>query len=313
MVRTIIGPTFPRQFGEHIFQTSFDGVILADPEGRIVAANPAACKMFGRSTEDLCQVRAIDLGDPSDERLTSLWRKLNDDGWAHGEAAFLHTDGTHFVAAVATTTFLDEQNKRVSISVFRDISQVRRLQAELRGTVESIGKLVEARDPYTAGHERRVADIAVHIGRELRLSTEQLEGLRISALIHDVGKIGIPVEILGKPSRLDETEFALIKRHPRIGYEVLRPVDFHWPVAETVLQHHERLDGSGYPQGLKGDAILLDARIIAVADVIEAIASHRPYRPSLGLSNALAEIERERGRYYDPKVVDACLYLFRQK
>ena len=105
----------------------------------------------------------------------------------------------------------------------------------------------------------------------------------------------------------------MIKRHPRIGYEVLRPVDFHWPVAETVLQHHERLDGSGYPQGLQGDAILLDARIIAVADVIEAIASHRPYRPSLGLSNTLAEIERERGRYYDPKVVDACLYLFRQK
>lgn len=309
MVKSVIGPTFPKQFGEHIFQTSFDGVLLAEPGGCIVAANPAACKMFGCTEEDLCRVSPITLTDPSDERASSLWNESSKGEWAHGEARFLHANGTHFVATVTTTAFLDEQNKQINISVLRDVSQLRRLQAELRGTVESIAKLGEARDPYTAGHQRKVADIAVRIGQELCLPTDQIEGLRISGLIHDIGKIGIPVEILGKPSRLDVTEFALIKRHPRIGYEVLTPVDFHWPVAETVLQHHERLDGSGYPQGLQGREILLDARIIAVADVIEAIASHRPYRPSLGLDAALNEIQIGRNKYYDPDVVDAALKL----
>jgi HD-GYP domain-containing protein (c-di-GMP phosphodiesterase class II) len=195
--------------------------------------------------------------------------------------------------------------------VVRDLSAVKRLQAELQGIVESIGALVAARDPYTAGHERRVALIAERIGRQLKLPAEQLEGLRITGFIHDVGKIAVPAEILSKPGRLHEVEFALIKRHPQTGYEVLKSIDFRWPVAQAVLQHHERLDGSGYPQGLEGDSILLDARIIAVADVVETMASHRPYRPSLGIDAALLEIERGQGSVYDARVVDACLDLFR--
>ena len=187
------------------------------------------------------------------------------------------------------------------------------LQQTLRITVEAIAKLIETRDPYTAGHERRVALIAREIGKELGLPEKQLEGLWIVGCIHDLGKIGVPAEILSKPTKLSDAEFTLIKSHSQFGHDVLKNLDFPWPVAQTVLQHHERIDGSGYPQGLKGDAILLAARIIGVADVVETMSSHRPYRPGLGIEAALSEIERGRGSAYDPQVVDACLRLFREK
>jgi len=166
------------------------------------------------------------------------------------------------------------------------------------------------RDPYTAGHERRVAELAVAIGAELGFDTHRQEGLRVAGHLHDVGKMAVPVELLVKPTRLSAAEFELVKAHPQAGYEILKDVEFPWPVAQVALQHHERVDGGGYPQGLQGNAILLEARIVAVADVVESMASHRPYRPGLGIDKALAEIERGRGSAYDAQVVDACLRLF---
>ncbi len=173
--------------------------------------------------------------------------------------------------------------------------------------------LSEMRDPYTAGHESRVALIAVAIGKEMGLDDKRIEGLNVGGHLHDLGKISIPAEILAKPTKLNDVEYSLIKMHPQAGYDVLKDVGFPWPVDQIALQHHERIDGSGYPQGLKGDEILLEARILAVADVVESMSSHRPYRPGLGLDKALNEISRGRGTSYDPNVVDCCLRLFREK
>jgi len=180
-------------------------------------------------------------------------------------------------------------------------------------TVQVATTLSEMRDPYTTGHERRVAEVSVAIGAELGFDERRLEGLRVAGYLHDIGKITIPSEILSKPGKLTPVEFQLIKGHAQASYDVLKDVEFPWPVAQVALQHHERLDGSGYPHGLKGEAILLEARIMAVADVVEAMSSHRPYRPGLGIDKALAEIERGRGSAYDPAVVDACLRLFRDR
>ena len=183
----------------------------------------------------------------------------------------------------------------------------------LYGTVDVLGRSAELRDPYTAGHQRRVASLACAIGQAMKLRSEQLEGLRVAALLHDVGKTAVPAEILSKPGTLSNTEFGLIQQHPQTAYELLSRTRFPWPVAETVLQHHERLDGSGYPAGLAGDEIILEARILAVCDVVEAMSSHRPYRPALGIEVALSEIEEHRGELYDPAAVDACLSIFSEK
>lgn len=188
-----------------------------------------------------------------------------------------------------------------------------KLKANLLESISAIAATVEMRDPYTAGHQRHVAQLATAIAYELGLDELQIEGLNLAGVVHDVGKIKIPAEILSKPGRLMELEFALIKQHPQAGYEILKEIDFPWPIAQFVRQHHERLDGSGYPLGLKGDEIYLEARIIAVADVIEAMASHRPYRAGVGIEVALAEIEAKRGDFYDAAVVDAALRLFRVK
>lgn len=188
-----------------------------------------------------------------------------------------------------------------------------RMHAMLLDFITSLGATTEARDPYTAGHQRRVAHLAVEIARELQWPEDQIEGLYLASVVHDFGKIHIPAEILSKPGRLSELEFAFIKQHPETGYEILKSVDFPWPIAQTVLQHHERLDGSGYPYGLKEDEILAEAKVLAVADVVEAMTSHRPYRAALGLDAALDEITLHRGVLYDNRAVDACLRVFREK
>jgi len=187
------------------------------------------------------------------------------------------------------------------------------LRTSMLAFVTAIASTVEMRDPYTAGHQRRTAQLASAIARQLQLPENQIEGLNLAGVMHDIGKIRIPAEILCKPGRLDALEYALIKLHPQTGYEILKPIDFPWPIAKTVFQHHERLDGSGYPQGLKGDEILLEAKILAVADVVEAMVSHRPYRAGLGLEAAIEEITRHRGLYYEPAVVDACLLLLSEQ
>lgn len=189
----------------------------------------------------------------------------------------------------------------------------KKLRASLLDSITALAATVEMRDAYTAGHQRRVAQLAIAIAKELQLPVEQIEGIHLAGVVHDIGKIRVPAEILSKPVPLTELEFAYIKEHPQNGYEILKSIDFPWPIAQIVLQHHERLDGSGYPHGLKSDQILLEARIIAVADVVEAMRSHRPYRPALGIDAALEEITRNRGVLYDPAVVDVCLKLFRER
>jgi putative nucleotidyltransferase with HDIG domain len=173
--------------------------------------------------------------------------------------------------------------------------------------------IVEERDPYTAGHQERVANLSVAIAQDLNLPEEQISGIRMAGMIHDVGKIRVPAEILSKPTQLSPIELEMIKTHAEVGYKILEPIAFPYPVAKIAYQHHERINGSGYPQGLKRDEILIEARILAVADVVEAMASHRPYRPALGIDAALGEIEKNSGTLYDKAVADACLRLFREK
>jgi putative nucleotidyltransferase with HDIG domain len=184
--------------------------------------------------------------------------------------------------------------------------------SNLEQSLQAISTMLEKRDPYTAGHQQRVADLAEKIALELGLSKEQAHGIRLAGIVHDIGKIQTPAEVLTKPGKLTDIEFSLIKLHPQTGYDILKNIKFPWPIAEAVLQHHERLDGSGYPQGLKGKKIILEARIISVADVVEAMSSHRPYRAGLGLGAALEEITSKRGIHFDPDVVDACLRLFKE-
>lgn len=191
--------------------------------------------------------------------------------------------------------------------------RTRELRDNLLDFVTAIGATIEVRDPYTAGHQRRVAHLATAIAKELQLTEDQIVGLKLASVVHDIGKIRVPAEILSKPGRLDELEFNLIKRHPVTGHEILKSINFPWPIAEAVLQHHERLDGSGYPRGLKDEEILHEAKIVAVADVVEAMVSHRPYRAGLGVDAAMEEITSNRGTMYDPLVVDVCLKLFREQ
>ena len=215
------------------------------------------------------------------------------------------------------TAELLESNTQLKI----EIDNRKRMQLELQdsfenlkkvmnSTVQAITTTVEKRDPYTSGHQQRVADLSRKIAQEIDLSESEIEGIYIAAAIHDIGKISLPAEILSKPVQLSDIEVSLIQSHSQTGYDILIGIDFPWPIAEIVLQHHERQDGSGYPRGLAGEDILLAARIIGVADVVETMASHRPYRPSKGLDKALAEITQNRGVLYDPLVVDACLAIF---
>jgi HD-GYP domain-containing protein (c-di-GMP phosphodiesterase class II) len=191
----------------------------------------------------------------------------------------------------------------------RELSD-QRWRTSLEATVGAIASTVEMRDQYTAGHQQRVAKLAVAVARRLSMSEHDIQGIYLAGIIHDVGKISIPAEILSKPGKLSEIEFQLIKTHAQAGYDIIKGVEFPWPIAQLVLQHHERLDGSGYPQGLRGDAMLGGAKILAVADVVEAMMSHRPYRPALGIDVALAEIEKGKGTLFDPEAVDACVSLF---
>jgi len=198
---------------------------------------------------------------------------------------------------------LDEERKQAE----------KKLKKTMDAAIDTMSRIIEAKDPYTSGHQHRVCQLATRIAQEMKLSKDMIEGIRIASLIHDIGKIGLPAEILSKPTKLTDIEFNLIKGHSQIGYDILKSIDFSYPIAEIVLQHHERLDGSGYPNNLKAGKILLEAKIIGVADVVEAMSSHRPYRPARGTDKALEEISQNRGILYDPEVVDACLKLFKEK
>jgi putative two-component system response regulator len=183
----------------------------------------------------------------------------------------------------------------------------------MEGTINALASALEMRDPYTAGHQRCVADLTEAIARDMNFLEHDIKGLRLASLIHDIGKIQVPSEILSKPGKLTEFEYGLIKTHSQAGYDIMKNIEFPWPIADIVHQHHERLDGSGYPQGLKGDSILLQAKIMAVADVVEAMSSHRPYRPARGIDEALEEISSKKGTLYERDVVDSCMRLFQEK
>jgi len=234
-------------------------------------------------------------------------------------------DGSLIWVELAASFLRDNNFKPTGIlTVTRDITERKLAEAKLKQTLESLRKAVgttiqvlvsavESRDSYTADHQSRSADLACAIATEMGLTQEKIEGIRMAGIIHDIGKLSIPAEILSKPTKLKEIEFSLIKQHSWSGYDMLKDVESPWPLAEIVYQHHERMDGSGYPRNLKGDEILIESRILAVADVVEAMASHRPYRPTLGIEAALEEIEKNKGILYDDAVVDICLNLFRQK
>jgi len=219
-------------------------------------------------------------------------------------------DGSLFPVDVSRSSW-QEKGEAYQGLIIRDVTERNRLESQLLTNLESfilaVARLVEARDPYTAGHQRRVSGLAVAIAKQLGLDEKTIQGIHYGAMVHDIGKISIPAEILARPSRLLAPEYDIIKCHTSVGFSILADIDFPWPIAQMAHQHHERMNGSGYPQGLKGDEILLESRIIAVADVVEAISSHRPYRPALGHEAAIREISENRGSLYDPAVVDACL------
>jgi PAS domain S-box-containing protein/putative nucleotidyltransferase with HDIG domain len=304
-----------------LVENASDIIFTTDLAGRITSSNPAASRVFGYTIEEILQLNVVDIVDP--EHVPLLRRRVlaKSDSARHSEPYELLTaskDGSPVWVEVSTRLVLKDGQPASVEGIARDITARKRAEEELQRSVEllqttleqtvySLAAAVETRDPYTAGHQRRVADLAFEVAVELGLSEHLSRGVHMAGLIHDVGKIHIPAEILSKPTRLTEVERNLVRTHPRVGHDILKSIEFPWPVADIVLQHHERIDGSGYPSGLSGEDILLEARILAVADVVEAMASHRPYRPAHALEEALQEIETHRGTLYEPSVVDACL------
>ena len=241
------------------------------------------------------------------------------------EIKLLHKDGSEIWIETKVTFLRNEADTAIEvIGIARDIQKrklaeealeksCRKLKKTLQGTVQAIATMGELRDPYTAGHQRRVVNLAVSIARVMGLAEDRIDELSIAGTIHDLGKISIPAEILSKPGSLTELEENMMRTHTKVGYDILKSIDFPGAAAQILYQHHERYNGTGYPRGLSGEDILLEARILSVADVVEAMASHRPYRAALGIDSALAEIEDHRGILYDPQSVDACLTLFREQ
>jgi PAS domain S-box-containing protein len=310
-----------------LFDRSLDLVYITDFEGRFIDANAVALNRLGYTREEIHSLNIASL--LSEDQLplaVKTIQEIRETGAQKFPTEFrlLHKDGTRVYVETKGSIVMSNGTPVAIQSIARDVTERKQAEEErkqsfermrkaLGATVHSISVIVEMKDPYTSGHQQRVSDLARSIATEMGLSADQRDFIRTASAIHDIGKISIPSEILSKPTRLTALEFNLIKTHAQSGYDILKDIEFPWPVADVVLQHHERIDGSGYPQGLKGDDIPLEARIIAVADVVEAIASHRPYRPALGIEAALEEIEKNKGILYDNTIADACLRLFREK
>lgn len=292
--------------------------------GKIVYANPRMRAIFGYGPDEpvdpdpLTHVK----GSERAKVVEQMRRRLDGEHQAAYSVSALRKDGTEFTLGLHAT-LATYQGRPAIIAMAQDITEKARAEDEIKrhiaqiekamhSTIDVIMTMGELRDPYTQGHEHRVGKIAATVAAAMGMDVNRIEGIRIAGYLHDVGKVIIPAEILAKPTRLSSTEFELVKEHAQKSYEILKGLNFPWPVAEIAWQHHERLDGSGYPRGLQGDQIILEARVLAVADTVEAMASHRPYRPALGIDKALAEIENSRGKLFDPEAVDACLRLFRE-
>jgi PAS domain S-box-containing protein/putative nucleotidyltransferase with HDIG domain len=300
-----------------IAHAASDAILVIDQMGRIEYANPASSRMFGYTGDELHGQELHTLLAP--ERYRAACQRglaafaTSGEGPALNkllEMEALHRDG-HEIPIELTIAPLRLKGQWHAVGIVRDISERRRAMEKQRttliDTIRAMAHAVEQRDPYTAGHMQRVAEVAALIAREMGWDEERILGLRLGALIHDVGKIYVPAEILSRTGKLSDVEFSIIKAHPAVGFEIIKDVDFPWPVAKMILQHHEHLDGSGYPNRLQGEDIVMEARILTVADVLEAINSHRPYRPALGMSAALEELNQHAGTYYDAEVVAAAL------
>ena len=302
----------------NLFEDSRDAIYIWKKDSGYVDFNNSMLELFGYSRDEMIKLGIHDFF-PDTENLKKYVKTLKEQGFVKDMHLRLkRKNGSTMVCIASASVLKNEKGDFNGIQgIIRDISDIQdgidRLNSAMGGIVRAMSLTVEARDPYTAGHQRKVADISIAIAGLMQLSPEQTKGLEMAALIHDLGKINVPYEILNKPGRLTATEFEIIKSHPKIGYDIMKTIDFPWPLARAVYQHHERIDGSGYPEGVSGGDIILEAKILAVSDVVEAMASHRPYRPAIGLTVALEEIENKRGALYDPDVVDACLVLFREK
>ena len=273
-------------------------------------------KIYGDPTGKKCYEYFMDRKEPCFD--CSVKKK----GIAIGEQVLVKENNRPI--QITSIPFQNDENELLFAKVKVDITERKRseerlqstlamLRKALGGIIEAMALTVETRDPYTAGHQRRVADLARAIADEMNLPREKVEGIRMAGVIHDLGKISVPAEILSKPGKISDIEFDLIKTHSQVGYDILKTIEFPWPVAQIVYQHHERMDGSGYPLRISGENILIEARILAVADVVEAMSTHRPYRQALGIEKALEEISRNKGIIYDPEVVEACLKIFTEK
>ena len=310
-----------------IFRDNPEAIVYVDEKGDILDINLRFSKLFGYSLKEI-KGKNINSGiiHPPEkiEEGEDLDNKAISKGYINFETIRRKKDGTLFPVSLSGSPVIVDGKSRGIIGMILDITKrkkteeqlkesFKKLQKALENSIEAISLVTEARDAYTAGHQRKVSKLAVALAEEMGFPKDRVEGIKIAALIHDVGKINLPAEILSKPGKLSEMEFSLIKNHSKIGYDILKKIDFPWPIAEIILQHHEKINGLGYPGGLKGDEILLEAKIICVADVVEAMSSHRPYRPALGIEKALEEISQNKGILYDPEVVDTCLKLFKEK
>lgn len=299
-----------------------------DLDANITSANKAMYKAFGYKEDDLkkgLNARHVFSSEEADKSEENIRRMLSEDKTEGAEYTLKRKDGSLFPAIIISSVKSALWGKAGDIrGVVVDITERKLFESELNktteklrknliGTMQTLSLTIETRDPYTSGHQKAVSKLARSIAQEMGLSADAVDNIRMAGAIHDIGKMAVPAEILSKPGRITNIEMSLIKTHPESGYNILKDAELPYPIAEITLQHHEKMDGSGYPNGLKGDQILLEARIICVADVVEAISSHRPYRPSLGIDIALAEIEKNKGLFYDSQVVDACLRLFREK
>ena len=309
-----------------LVQSSPLGIIAVDLDGIIRFWNNAAGKITGwREDEALGRPIRMFPGDRWEVYEEVRRRTLQLEIFTSLPVHAVKKDGTPMHVSYSAAPLLDAENHVVgTVAILYDITEKMELEAALKAslekmnrvvdeTVEALASAVESRDLYTASHQKRVASLVYAIAEEMRgIGNDQMKGIRTAAVLHDIGKLHVPFELLNNPGHLTDIELELIKRHPQAGCDILKNIEFPWPVARTIQQHHERLDGSGYPAGLRGDSILLEARIIGVADVVESMSSHRPYRPGKGINAALQEITRARGSFYDPEAVDACLALFRK-
>jgi PAS domain S-box-containing protein len=306
-----------------LVEQSMVGVYMVDGDN-LLYANPRSEEIFGYGAGELVGRPFLDLFAEADRdavRGEFARVRRREARFARIDAKGRHRSGEVLMIGIVGA-LAELGGEQVVIGAVQDITDKWRaerraakymahLEQAMLGTVSAVSRMMDLRDPYTSGHERRVGEIAAMIASQIGLGTDVQQGLRVAGAVHDVGKITVPAEVLSKPGKLSAVEFELIKSHPAQGFEVLKGIEFPWPVAEVARQHHERWDGSGYPAGLQGESIIVEARILAVADVVEAMSSHRPYRAGLGVEKALAEIERGLGTAYDPQVAEACLGLFR--